>query len=55
MPNRFNVALKDVDGNILLPQTDAAIVTVNDALGAPSNVEDELKSLRETLGEIRRS
>lgn len=52
MPNRFNVALKDVDGNILLPQTDAAIVTVNDALGAPSNVEDELKSLREKQSEL---
>lgn len=46
------VALKDVDGNVLHPQTDAGIVTVNDAAGSPSNVEAELQALREKQKEM---
>ena len=46
------VALKDIDGNVLHPQTDAGIVTVHDAAGSPSNVEAELQTLREKQKEM---
>lgn len=47
MSQTSKVALKDVDGNVLHPQTDAGIVIVNDAAGFPSNVQSEIQALRE--------
>ncbi|WP_165072829.1 hypothetical protein [Desulfovibrio sp. ZJ200] len=46
------VVLKDVDGNVLHPQTDAGIVSVNDAAGSPSNVQSEIQALREKQSEM---
>lgn len=52
MSQTSKVALKDVDGNVLHPQTDAGIVIVNDAAGSPSNVQSEIQALREKQSEM---